>query len=140
MARVECRPIPLDRSVRIPPVFEVRARQDDHVSNRLDHDRCYAALTSRDRRFDGRFWVGVRTTGVYCRPVCPSRTPRSGNVDFYAHPAAAEDAGFRPCKRCQPDAVPGTTAWDEQGALVDRALALLSRRLFPWAHLSGEAL
>ena len=62
----------------------------------LDHQQCYDALRSRDVRFDGRFWVGVRTTGIYCRPVCPSRTPRAANVDFYAHPAAAEDAGLRP--------------------------------------------
>ena len=58
----------------------------------------------------GGFWVGVRTTGIYCRPVCPSRTPLSRNVDFFAHPAAAEDAGLRPCRRCRPEAAPGLAA------------------------------
>ena len=91
----------------------------------LDHQQCYDALRSRDRRFDGRFWVAVRTTGVYCRPICPSRTPLARNVDFYAHPAAAEDAGFRPCRRCRPETAPGSAAWSGNAALVDRALRLI---------------
>lgn len=92
----------------------------------LDHQRCYDATRSRDPRFDGRFWIGVTTTGVYCRPVCPSRTPLSRNVTFYAHPAAAEDAGFRPCRRCQPDAAPGSPAWRGNAEVVDRALRLIA--------------
>jgi len=92
---------------------------------RLDHGQCYEALRSRDPRFDGRFWVGVRTTGVYCRPVCPSRTPLARNVDFYAHPAAAEDAGLRPCRRCRPDASPGSSGWKGGAGVVDRALRLI---------------
>lgn len=91
----------------------------------LDHGQCYEALRSRDARFDGRFWVGVRTTGVYCRPVCPSRTPLARNVDFFAHPAAAEDAGLRPCRRCRPDAVPGSSGWKGGAGTVDRALRLI---------------
>ncbi|HEU5082643.1 MAG TPA: AlkA N-terminal domain-containing protein [Acidimicrobiales bacterium] len=91
----------------------------------LDHGQCYEAMRSRDPRFDGRFWVGVRTTGVYCRPVCPSRTPLARNVDFYAHPAAAEDAGFRPCRRCRPDAAPGSSGWKGGAGVVDRALRLI---------------
>jgi len=91
----------------------------------LDHGQCYEAMRSRDPRFDGRFWVGVRTTGVYCRPVCPSRTPLARNVDFYAHPAAAEDAGFRPCRRCRPDAAPGSSGWKGGAGIVDRALRLI---------------
>lgn len=91
----------------------------------LDSRRCYDALCSRDARFDGRFWVGVRTTGVYCRPVCPSRTPLARNVDFYAHPAAAEDAGLRPCRRCRPDASPGSSEWSGAAAVVDRAIRLI---------------
>ncbi|MCO8128475.1 helix-turn-helix domain-containing protein [Acidimicrobiia bacterium EGI L10123] len=91
----------------------------------LDHQRCYEALRSRDTRFDGRFWVGVRTTGVYCRPVCPSRTPLSRNVDFYAHPAAAEDAGLRPCRRCRPEAAPGSSGWKGSAGVVDRAVRLI---------------
>lgn len=91
----------------------------------LDHQRCYDALRSRDARFDGRFFVGVHTTGVYCRPVCPSRTPLARNVDFYAHPAAAEDAGFRPCRRCRPETAPGSPDWTGSAAIVERALRLI---------------
>jgi AraC family transcriptional regulator of adaptative response / DNA-3-methyladenine glycosylase II len=91
----------------------------------LDHRQCYEALRSRDARFDGRFWVGVRTTGIYCRPVCPSRTPLSRNVDFFAHPAAAEDAGLRPCRRCRPDAAPGSSGWKGGAGAVERALRLI---------------
>ncbi len=91
----------------------------------LDHRQCYEALRSRDTRFDGRFWVGVRTTGIYCRPVCPSRTPLSRNVDFFAHPAAAEDAGLRPCRRCRPEAAPGSSGWKGGAGVVDRALRLI---------------
>jgi AraC family transcriptional regulator of adaptative response / DNA-3-methyladenine glycosylase II len=97
--------------------------QDRRVS--LDHQQCYEALRSRDARFDGRFWVGVRTTGVYCRPVCPSRTPLSRNVDFFAHPAAAEDAGLRPCRRCRPEAAPGSSGWKGAAGVVDRAVRLI---------------
>lgn len=93
----------------------------------LDHQQCYDAMRSRDRRFDGRFWVGVRTTGIYCRPICPSRTPLQRNVDFYAHPAAAEDAGLRPCRRCQPDAAPGSAAWLPNATMVDRAVRLIEQ-------------
>lgn len=92
----------------------------------LDHQQCYDAMRSRDTRFDGRFWIGVSSTGVYCRPVCPSRTPLARNVTFYAHPAAAEDAGFRPCRRCQPDAAPGSVAWRGRADVVDRALRLIA--------------
>jgi AraC family transcriptional regulator of adaptative response/methylated-DNA-[protein]-cysteine methyltransferase len=70
----------------------------------------YAALVERDRRFDGVFWYGVRTTGVYCRPACASRQPLERNVAFFGDPAAARAAGFRPCKRCRPDEAAGTTA------------------------------
>lgn len=93
----------------------------------LDHDQCYRALQSRDARFDGRFWVGVHTTGIYCRPVCPSRTPLARNVGFFAHPAAAEDAGFRPCLRCRPDVAPGSPDWGADAGVVDRALRLIDQ-------------
>ncbi len=65
----------------------------------LDHDACYRAIELRDARFDGRFFTAVKTTGTYCRPVCPARTPRSENVTFYPTAAAAQEAGFRPCLR-----------------------------------------
>jgi len=91
----------------------------------LDPTTCYRALRARDRRFDGRFFVGVRTTGIYCRPVCPARTPLRRNIDFFACAAAAEEAGLRPCKRCRPETSPGTPAWLGSSALVSRALRLI---------------
>lgn len=92
----------------------------------LDQDICYRAIASRDARFDGRFFTGVRTTGVYCRPVCPARTPQRRNVQFYPSAAAAEAAGFRPCKRCRPEAAPGTPAWNGTEATVSRALRIIA--------------
>jgi len=86
----------------------------------------YAALGSRDRRFDGRFFIAVRTTGVYCRPICPARTPRPENVTFYPTPAAAEEAGYRPCRRCRPETAPASPAWQGTSATVTRALRLLA--------------
>ena len=91
----------------------------------LDADICYRALRSRDARFDGRFFIGVCTTGIYCRPVCPARTPFRKNVTFYACAAAAEAAGYRPCRRCRPETAPGTPAWAGTSATVSRALRLI---------------
>ncbi|HET6440441.1 MAG TPA: AlkA N-terminal domain-containing protein [Anaeromyxobacter sp.] len=91
----------------------------------LDPDRCWEALSARDRRFEGRFVVGVRTTGVYCRPGCPARLPSRRNVRFFAHPAAAEAAGFRACLRCRPEAAPGQPASAGTSATVARALRLI---------------
>ena len=93
----------------------------------LDSARCYRALQSRDRRFDGRFFVAVTTTGIYCRPICPSPTPRSHNVRFFACAAAAQGEGFRPCLRCRPEAAPGTPAWEGSPAVVRRALRLIAQ-------------
>jgi AraC family transcriptional regulator of adaptative response / DNA-3-methyladenine glycosylase II len=89
-------------------------------------DRCYRALVSRDPRFDCRFFVGVRTTGVYCRPICPARTPLRRNVSFFTCAAAAEEAGFRPCRRCRPETAPGTPAWVGSSTTVTRALRLIA--------------
>ena len=91
----------------------------------LDPQICRRAHRSRDPRFDGRFFVAVRTTGIYCRPICPAPQPRPGNVSFYPTAAAAAGAGFRPCLRCRPEAAPGTPAWLGGSAIVDRALRLL---------------
>lgn len=102
----------------------------------------YAALCARDRRFDGRFYVGVSTTGIYCRPVCAVRTPRFEHCSFFANPAAAEAQGYRPCLRCRPELAPGLSPIDaadryaraaarliEQGFLSEHDCAALARRL-----------
>jgi len=85
------------------------------------------ARQNRDPRFDGRFFIGVLTTGIYCRPVCPVRIPRRENVQLYPSAAAAAEAGFRPCLRCRPEASPGTPAWLGSSFTVSRALQLIAR-------------
>jgi len=91
-----------------------------------DHERCYRAASSRDARFDGVFYVGVKTTGIYCRPSCPAVTPKSENVTFYATAAAAQDAGFRACRRCRPDTTPGSPEWNVRADAVGRAMRLIA--------------
>ncbi len=90
-----------------------------------DPDRCYRAVSSRDARFDGWFVTAVRSTRIYCRPSCPARLPRREGVRFYATPAAAQAAGYRACKRCRPDASPGSPEWDMRADLVARAMRLI---------------
>jgi AraC family transcriptional regulator of adaptative response / DNA-3-methyladenine glycosylase II len=92
----------------------------------LDQDACYRALRTRDPRFDGRFFTAVRSTGVYCRPICPARTPKRENCLFVACAAAAAELGFRPCLRCRPEASPGTPAWLGTSTTVSRALRLIT--------------
>ena len=84
------------------------------------------ARLSRDARFDGRFYVGVRTTGIYCRPICPANAPKSENVTFYSTAAAASEAGYRPCLRCRPECAPGTPAWAGTSTTVQRGLRLIA--------------
>jgi len=91
----------------------------------LDRRACDRARLSRDPRFDGRFFIGVTSTGVYCRPICPARTPKDENVRYFPTAAAAEAAGFRPCLRCRPEASPGTPAWLGTSSIVSRALRLI---------------
>ena len=91
----------------------------------LDFTECDQARLARDAAYDGRFFTGVHTTGIYCRPVCPARTPRSENVTFYSTAAAAQEAGFRPCLRCRPETAPDTGAWRGTSSTVSRALALI---------------
>ena len=93
----------------------------------LDPGACYRALQTRDARFDGRFFVAVRSTGVYCRPICPARTPKRENCLFLPCAAAAQEAGFRPCRRCRPEASPGTPAWQGTSATVSRAMRLIDQ-------------
>jgi AraC family transcriptional regulator of adaptative response / DNA-3-methyladenine glycosylase II len=91
-----------------------------------DPDRCYLAVSSRDARFDGRFVTAVTSTGIYCRPSCPAQTPKRENVRFYPCAAAAVAAGFRACKRCRPEAAPGSREWDIRGDLAARALRAIA--------------
>ena len=91
----------------------------------LDFEICDRARVRRDRRYDGRFFTGVRTTGIYCRPVCPVKPAQSGNVSFFPTAAAAEQAGFRPCLRCRPETAPFSPAWRGSGATVSRAIRMI---------------
>lgn len=91
-----------------------------------DFDRCYRAVQSKDARFDGWFVTAVLSTGIYCRPSCPARTPHARNIRFYPTAAAAQQAGFRACKRCRPDASPGSPEWNVRGDVVARAMRLIA--------------
>ena len=91
----------------------------------LDHEVCERARIGRDRRYDGRFFSGVRTTRIYCRPVCPVRPAQGKNVQFYPTAAAAEVAGFRPCLRCRPETAPFSPAWLGSRTTVQRAMRLV---------------
>jgi AraC family transcriptional regulator of adaptative response / DNA-3-methyladenine glycosylase II len=97
----------------------------EHVTAIRD-DVYERARLSRDARFDGLFYVGVRTTGIYCRPVCPANPPKTRNVRFFPTAAAASEAGFRPCLRCRPECAPGTPAWVGTSTTVKRGLRLIS--------------
>ncbi len=92
----------------------------------LDRDACYRVLQTRDARFDGRLFVGVTSTGIYCRPVCPARTPYLQNCRFHASAAAAQEAGFRPCLRCRPETAPDLASWRGTSNTVSRALAIIA--------------
>lgn len=105
----------------------------------LDADRIWEAVESGDARFDGWIYVGVRTTGIYCRPSCPARTPKRENVRFYRTAAAAQDAGFRACKRCRPDATPGSPDWDLRSDLVGRAMRLIGDGVVDREGVTGLA-
>lgn len=106
------------------PQAQTRSAHDPEpaASERLDEDRAWRAVVARDSRFDGRVYYAVKTTGIYCRPSCPARKPDRAHVSFHASPEAAERAGFRPCKRCEPSvAVP---AWPEK---IERACRLMEQ-------------
>jgi len=98
----------------------------DKTEGRLDRESCYRAVKSRDRRFDGVFYTAVRTTGIYCRPSCPARTPAFQNVTFHPSAASAQAAGYRACKRCLPDATPGSPDWDVAASAAGRAMRLIA--------------
>src|ERR1700677_5185785 len=100
------------RHARLAPVME-------------DPGRCYQAAQSKDARFDGQFFCAVTSTGIYCRPSCPARTPMRKNIRFYASAAAAQQAGFRACLRCRPDATPGSPEWNLRADVTARAMRLI---------------
>src|SRR5437660_1573882 len=100
------------------------AIRDDFLMD-MDRTACYRAISTRDARFDGRLFVGVKTTRIYCRPICPARIPKFENVSFYASAAAAQEAGFRPCLRCRPEISPDLAFWRGTSNTVSRALALI---------------
>jgi AraC family transcriptional regulator of adaptative response / DNA-3-methyladenine glycosylase II len=105
----------------------------------LDADACWRAMLARDARFDGRFFVGVSTTGVYCRPICPARTPRRDRCSFHANAAAAEKAGFRACFRCRPELAPGHADVDAVSRLVAGALARIDEGYLDEASVESLA-
>jgi AraC family transcriptional regulator, regulatory protein of adaptative response / DNA-3-methyladenine glycosylase II len=105
----------------------------------LDHERCYRAVLSRDARFDGWFVGAVRTTGIYCRPSCPAVTPKAGNMTFYPTAATAQQNGYRACKRCRPDASPGSPEWNVRGDVVARAMRLVADGVVDREGVAGLA-
>ena len=105
----------------------------------LDQDVCYRAVKGRDRRFDGVFYTAVRTTGIYCRPSCPAITPRRRNVSFFRTAAGAQGAGYRACRRCLPDATPGSPEWDVAADVASRAMRLVADGLVEREGVDGLA-
>src|SRR6476469_4609531 len=104
-----------------------------------DFDRCYRAVQSKDARFDGWFVTAVLTTKIYCRPSCPVRPPFARNMRFYPTAAAAQRAGFRACKRCRPDASPGSPEWNVRGDVVARTMRLIADGIVDRAQRSQTA-
>jgi AraC family transcriptional regulator of adaptative response / DNA-3-methyladenine glycosylase II len=105
----------------------------------LDRSLCDRARLARDPAFDGMFFTGVRTTRIYCRPICPVRPARSENVVFFPSAAAAERAGFRPCLRCRPETAPGSPAWNGTRSTVGRAMRLIEEGFLDRASVSNLA-
>lgn len=106
--------------------YDVKFDYPDRSDMQLDHRTCSRARLTRDARFDGRVFIAVLTTGIYCRPICPAPHCKERNVRYFASAAAAAEAGFRPCLRCRPECSPGTPAWMGTSATVSRALRLIS--------------
>ena len=105
----------------------------------VSSDRFWRAVEAGDPRFDGWVFAGVTSTGIYCRPSCPARTPKRENVRFYPTAAAAQAAGFRACKRCRPDAAPGSPEWDRRADLVGRAMRLIADGVVDREGVAGLA-
>ncbi|MEU9215957.1 AlkA N-terminal domain-containing protein [Streptomyces sp. NPDC048376] len=123
-----------------PPV----RRRLDSVTQTVEHEKThedvrYEAVRSRDARFDGAFFFAVETTGIYCRPSCPAVTPKRRNVRFFATAAAAQGSGFRACRRCRPDAVPGSADWNVRADVVGRAMRLIGDGVVDREGVAGLA-
>jgi AraC family transcriptional regulator of adaptative response / DNA-3-methyladenine glycosylase II len=127
----------VDVDVRFP--LDTAAGLCHGVSVDFDSDRVWQAIEAREARFDGWVFCGVKTTGIYCRPSCPARTPKRENVRLFASAAAAQSAGFRACKRCRPDATPGSPEWDVRSDLVGRAMRLIADGLVDREGVGGLA-
>ena len=139
------------RDVRFPPVTSLKRGHDRSMTQATarmsrtsvalwrDTERCYRAVRSKDARFDGQFVLAVRTTGIYCRPSCPARTPKPQNVEFFPTAAAAQSCGYRACRRCLPDAVPGSPEWDVRADLAGRAMRLIAEGTVEREGVSGLA-
>jgi AraC family transcriptional regulator, regulatory protein of adaptative response / DNA-3-methyladenine glycosylase II len=106
----------------------------------LDPRACYRALKTRDARFDGKLFVGITSTGIYCRPICPARSAKFENCRFFSSAAAAQEAGFRPCLRCRPETAPDLGSWRGTSNTVSRGLALISEGALDGDHASVDAL
>jgi AraC family transcriptional regulator, regulatory protein of adaptative response / DNA-3-methyladenine glycosylase II len=126
-----------DADVRFPPV--ILPVGCDNQGMLKDFEHRYRAVRGRDVRFDGWFYVAVTSTGIYCRPSCPAVTPRRSNVRFFPTAAAAQYAGFRACKRCRPDAVPGSPEWDVRADVVARAMRLIADGVVDREGVTGLA-
>jgi AraC family transcriptional regulator of adaptative response / DNA-3-methyladenine glycosylase II len=113
---------------------------DTALAATLDPDVCYRALQTRDARFDGRFFTGVTSTGIYCRPICPARTPMRQHCRFFAGAAAAQQAGFRACLRCRPEIAPQSPAWRGTASTVSRAMTRIAEGALDGPRASVERL
>ncbi|MFE0425721.1 bifunctional transcriptional activator/DNA repair enzyme AdaA, partial [Streptomyces sp. NPDC058953] len=114
-------------------------RQRDRTAGTPYADSRYEAVASRDARFDGMFFFAVATTGIYCRPSCPATTPKRENVTFYRTSAAAQGAGYRACRRCRPDTVPGSAEWNARADVVGRAMRLIGDGIVDREGVTGLA-
>lgn len=106
----------------------------------LDPEICYRAMKARDPRFDGRLFVGITSTGIYCRPICPARSARFEHCRFFPSAAAAQAGGFRPCLCCRPETAPDTGAWRGTSSTVSRGLALIAEGAIDGEEGSVDAL
>jgi AraC family transcriptional regulator of adaptative response / DNA-3-methyladenine glycosylase II len=128
---------PVHRPVRNPLATGPGIREDNPVVE--DFERCYRAVTARDARFDGWFVTAVTSTHIYCRPSCPARTPARQHVRFFPSAAAAQRAGFRACKRCRPDASPGSPMWNMRQDVVARAMRMIGEGVVDREGVAGLA-